>query len=299
VGVVKKKKTHTIGEVSLSALGDQWQRDATAAAITAMRGVVQMDGPIPPGTPVGRLSETELGWMLSAGLFAWISKRAEQATAEQIDTEQCIRMTALDPQPWDTGAVAAILPELADACTDTVDWSKPLAQWPRETIIEFLLKAMPLIRKAVIARDLSDRGITRQSSAATIACQANAAAGGPLMEPGELNDERRTHTMAIDITGPDGKLLPFATHEEADAYRALRETEPPLLKCLRRHRAEVLHLYRLAHNALAQPHGRGRSTALEDIERRLNSLNYAMVEDINLAELDAAAETSRAQSQSR
>ena len=105
--------------------------------------------------------------------------------------------------------------------------------------------------------------------------------------------------MAIDITGPDGKLLPFATHEEADAYRALRETEPPLLKCLRRHRAEVLHLYRLAHNALAQPHGRGRSTALEDIERRLNSLNYAMVEDINLAELDAAAETSRAQSQAR
>jgi len=257
-----------------------------------------MDGPSPPGTPVGRLSETELGWMLSAGLFAWISKRAEQATAEQIDTEQCIRMTALDPQPWDTGAVAAILPELADACTDTVDWSKPLAQWPRETIIEFLLKAMPLIRKAVIARDLSDRGITRQSSAATIARQANAAASGPLMEPGELN-ERRTHTMAIDITGPDGELLPFATHEEADAYRALRETEPPLLKCLRRHRAEVLHLCRLAHDALAQPHGRGCSTVLEAIERRLNSLNYAMVEDINLAELDAAAETSRAQSQSR
>ena len=170
-----KKKTHTIGEVSLSALADQWQRDATAAAITAMRGVVQMDGPIPPGTPVGRLSDTEWGWILAAMLFAWISKRAQQATAEQLDSEQTIRMTALDPQPWDSGAVAAILPELADACADTVDWSKPLAQWPRETIIEFLLKAMPLIRKAVIARDLSDRGITRQSSVATIARQVNAA----------------------------------------------------------------------------------------------------------------------------
>jgi len=86
------------------------------------------------------------------------------------------------------GAVAAILPELADACAG-LDWSKPLAQWSRENIIEFLLKAMPLIRKAMIARDFSDKGITRQSSAATIARQANAAAGGPLETPDEFNDE--------------------------------------------------------------------------------------------------------------
>jgi len=295
VGVVKKKKTRTIGEVSLSVLEDQWQRNSTAAAIEAARSVIQMDGPIPPGTPVGRLSDTEWSWILAAMLFAWIGKRAEQAAAEQLDTERTIRTIALDPQPWDAGAVAAVLPDLADACADTVDWSKPLAQWPRETIIEFLLKAMPLIRKAVIARDLSDRGITRQSSAATTARQANAAAGGPLMEPGELN-ERRIDIMT-DITGPDGGPLAFATHKEADAYRALREAEPPLLKFLRRHRAEVLHLCNLAHDALAQPHGRGCSAALEAIERRLNSLNYAMVEDINLAELDAATETSRARSQ--
>ena len=183
------KKVRAIGEVSLSVLEDQWQRNSTAAAIEAARSVIQMDGPIPPGTPVGRLSDTEWGWILAAMLFAWISKRAQQATAEQLDSEQTIRMTALDPQPGDSGAVAAILPELADACADTVDWSKPLAQWPRETIIEFLLKAMPLIRKAVIARDLSDKGITRQSSASTIARQANAAAGGPLMTADEWNDE--------------------------------------------------------------------------------------------------------------
>src|SRR5262249_39161039 len=116
-------------------------------------------------------------------------KRAEQAVAEQLDSEQTIRLTALDPQPWDTGAVAAILPELADACADVVDWSKPLAQWPREVIIEFLLKAMPLIRKATIARDLSEKGVTRNSRADVIARQANAAAGGPLMVPDEFNDE--------------------------------------------------------------------------------------------------------------
>jgi hypothetical protein len=186
VGVVKK--TRTVGEVSLSAIEDQWQRDATAAAIAAARGVVQMDGPIPPGTPIGRLSNTEWGWIFSSALFAWISKRAEQATAEQLDTEQLIRLTAHDPCAWDAGAVAAILPELADACSD-LDWSKPLTQWSREHITGFLLKAMPLIRKAILARDLSDKGVSRKSSAATIARQANAAAGGPLMTPDEFNDE--------------------------------------------------------------------------------------------------------------
>jgi hypothetical protein len=182
------KKGHVIREVSLSALEDSWQRQATAAAITGARGVVRMDGPIPPGTPIGRLSDTEWGWMVSAILFAWISMRAQQAATESLDTERIIRMTALDPQPWDAGAVAAILPELADACSD-VDWSAPLTQWPREVMIEFLLKAMPLIRKAMIARDLSESCITRKSSAGVIARQANAAAGGPLMIPDELDDE--------------------------------------------------------------------------------------------------------------
>jgi hypothetical protein len=184
--VVKKIR---IKQVSLSAIEDIWQRDATAAAIAAARGVVQMDGPIPPGTPVGRLSETEWGWILAAMLFAWISKRAQQAAAEQLDSEQLIRLTALDPEPWDSGAVAAILPELADTCAEIVDWSKPLAQWTRETIIEFLLKAMPLIRKAMTARDLSAKGVTRKSTADVIARQANAAAGGPLMTLDEFNDE--------------------------------------------------------------------------------------------------------------
>jgi hypothetical protein len=175
-----------IGQVSLPALEDKWQRDATAAAIAAARRVI--DGPVPSGTPIGRLSDAEWGWIVASVLFAWISKRAEQAVAEQIDTERLIRMTALDPQPWDAGAVAAVLPDLADACSE-LDWSKPLTAWPKDNIIEFLLKAMPLIRKATIARDLSDKGISRKSSAATIARQANAAAGGPLMTPDEFNDE--------------------------------------------------------------------------------------------------------------
>lgn len=177
------KKVHSIGEVSLSALEDQWQRDATAAAISAARQTLL--GPIPPGTPVGQLSETEWGWIVAAILFGWIGVRAQQAASEQLDTERVIRMTALDPQPWDAGTVVAILPELAAACSGVVDWTKPLTEWSREQITEFLLKAMPLIRKAQIARDMNDKGVTRQSSARTIARQANAAAGGPLMAPDE------------------------------------------------------------------------------------------------------------------
>jgi len=95
-------------------------------------------------------------------LFAWIATRAEQAAAEQLDAEQTIRMTGLGPQPWDIGAVTAILPELADACPD-IEGSQPLASWPREIMADFLLTAMRLIRKAMIARDLSGKGITRKS----------------------------------------------------------------------------------------------------------------------------------------
>jgi hypothetical protein len=179
-------KKKPISKVSLSAIEDAWQRQATSAAISAARGVIQMDGPIPPGTPIGRLGDAEWGWVVAAILFGWIRTRAEQATAEGLDTERTIRLTALDPDPWDAGAVSSILSELAEY---EIDWSLPLAQWPRETMVEFLTKALSLIRKATIARDFSDNGVTRKSSASAIARGANAAAGGPLMTPDELNDE--------------------------------------------------------------------------------------------------------------
>jgi hypothetical protein len=182
------RKVRQIGTVSPSALEDEWQRRATVAAIEAARKVVQADGPIPPLTPIGRLGDIEWGWIVSAILFGWIATRAQQATAENLDIEQTVRLTALDPEPWDAGTIMVILPELADACP-TIDWSMSLSMWSRETMTEFLLIAMKLIRKAMIARDLSDKGVTRKSNAGMIARQANAAAGGPLMTPDELNDE--------------------------------------------------------------------------------------------------------------
>jgi hypothetical protein len=182
------KKICTLGQVSLSALEDAWQRRATAAAIEAARGVVKLGGPIPPGAPIGRLSDIEWGWIVAAIIFGWIATRAQQAALEQLDAEQTIRLTGLDPAPWTAGPVLAILPELAAACAD-IDWSRPLTAWPRQTMVEFLLTAMRLIRKATIARDLSDKGVTRQSSASTVEHQANPAAGGPLMTADEWNDD--------------------------------------------------------------------------------------------------------------
>jgi hypothetical protein len=143
---------------------DEWQRRATAAAIAAARAIVLGNkAVINQNTPIGRLSDTEWGWVTCAAIFAWISARAQQATAEGLDIERTIRMTGLDPDPWDAGAVATILPELAD--TAGIDWSKPLLEWPKETMLNFLTTALGLIRKATIGRDLGGGAITRRTEA--------------------------------------------------------------------------------------------------------------------------------------
>ena len=107
-------KQRTVGIPTADTIDDIWQRRATAAAIAAVRQVID-GGVIPKAASIGRLTDIELGWLVAAGLFAWIRTRAEQATAEGWDTEQTLRTTALDPEPWDAGAVAYVLPELAQA----------------------------------------------------------------------------------------------------------------------------------------------------------------------------------------
>jgi hypothetical protein len=175
-----------IGFPSAESVEDAWQRRATEAAIKAVRDLAKPGGAVPPGTPIGRLSDTELGWIIAAALFGWMSTRAEQATSEGLDSELTIRAIGYDPDPWDAGTVATILPQLAE--TPGIDWSKALSSWSRESMIEFLVRGLELIRKAIIARDLGGGTVTRKSSTAQIARQANAAAGGPLLAPGEPDD---------------------------------------------------------------------------------------------------------------
>lgn len=174
------------GQPSAAVIDDAWQRQATRAAIEGCRKVIN-DGVIPAGTPIGRLGDIEWGWLVAAVLFGWISTRTEQSIVENVDSELALRVTGLDPEPCDAGAVASILPQLAE--TPGIDWTLPLAQWPRENMVGFLLVAARLVRKAEVARDLSDRGITRRSTADVIAREANATVGGPLMTPDEFNDE--------------------------------------------------------------------------------------------------------------
>jgi hypothetical protein len=129
-----------------AATEDEWQRRAIAAAVESARKLIGIDGKIKIGTPVGRLSDYELGWIISTGIVAWISKRAEQATAEGFDlsvVEKAIHDTGSSPAPWDAGAVAAILPKLADV--PEIDWSLALNEWPRETMVRFLCAAFDLI----------------------------------------------------------------------------------------------------------------------------------------------------------
>jgi hypothetical protein len=144
---------------------DDWLQRATAAAIAAARSIVLGDGAaINMNAPVGRLSDIEWGWIVTAAIFAWIQTRAEQAVAEVLDTERAVRVTGFARgEPWDAGAIAAILPELGD--DESIDWSQPLAAWSRDAMIAFLQKALVLVRKAEIARDLSGSTITRKADA--------------------------------------------------------------------------------------------------------------------------------------
>ena len=114
------RKTRRIGVPTPEGIDDVWQRRATAAAILAVREVIR-GGTIPPTVPVARLSDTEIGWLVAAGLFGWIKTRAEQATAEGWDVEETLRQTSLNPQPWDAGAIEQILPEAGGAAGYRLD----------------------------------------------------------------------------------------------------------------------------------------------------------------------------------
>ena len=77
-------------ELSLSAQNDAWTKQASLAAVAEARKAIRDDGAIPPSTPVGRLSDRELGWIVSGALFGWIATRAQQATEESWDQERTI-----------------------------------------------------------------------------------------------------------------------------------------------------------------------------------------------------------------
>jgi hypothetical protein len=161
MGVMKRKPRLP----SLSAIEDCWQREATRVAIEKARAAVS-SGAVPPMTPIGRLSDVEWGWIVAAILFGWIDTRARQAVDNGVGVNKHIRDTGIDPDPWDAGAIESILPELA---RPEIDWTKSLAEFTREEMIEFLGDAFNLISKAMLARDNGENLVTRRRPLGTAA----------------------------------------------------------------------------------------------------------------------------------
>jgi hypothetical protein len=143
------------GTAKSEAHRDVWPTLALAAAVVAAREMVGDDGPIRSNSLVGRLGADEWGWIVSPAIAAWIRTRAEQAATEGWNEERAIRVTGLDPDPWFEGAIAAILPKLADTCPD-LDWSKPIGSWSKDEIVGFLTVAITLTRRAVAARNVTE-----------------------------------------------------------------------------------------------------------------------------------------------
>jgi hypothetical protein len=170
---------------SITAENDKWLRCAYAAAVAEAKDCIGATGPIRPHTPIGNLSD-EWSWIASSIIRGWVMTRSQQSVEEGWDFEQTTRTTGLDPEPWNTGQIIAILPRLVDACPD-LDWSKPIDGWSKESITRFLLAALKLVRQAAIASAVIEaRSAGKPVNADEIARRINADGGGPLMTVDEL-----------------------------------------------------------------------------------------------------------------
>jgi hypothetical protein len=176
--MIKHTKKIKLRVPALSAIEDCWQREATRVAIEKIRAAIR-SGMIPPNTPVGRLSDTELGLIFAAALFGWIDVRARQAVDNGVGADKYIRNTAIEPDPWDIGAIESILPELANS---EADWTKPLAEFSREEMIAFLGDAYNLIGKAMLLRDAGEKLVTRRLPLGTAEAKAPEGDGDELAD---------------------------------------------------------------------------------------------------------------------
>ena len=139
----------TMGEITKNE--DAWLAKSMEAAIAGARKIALNCKNLPTMTPVGRLSDQQWGWLVTAAIFGWIQTRVEQAIEEGLDQERAVRLTGLSPSPCDVAVVRSILRMLADQAG--VDWSQPLSAWSKDAMVNFLLLAWQLISKAEAARD--------------------------------------------------------------------------------------------------------------------------------------------------
>jgi hypothetical protein len=132
---------------------DPWTKQAYAACLSSVKELITGDvPPINPSLKIERLVDSEWTWFVGTVVWTWIATRSEQAATEGWNDERAIRATGLDPDPWTAGAIAAVLPELAEACD--LDWAKPVIEWTKDEVVAFITTAITLTRRAVAARNV-------------------------------------------------------------------------------------------------------------------------------------------------
>jgi hypothetical protein len=145
----------------ISEREDAWQREATQAAIAEARKMAQSNEARIANVFVGRLSDVQWGWLLTAAIFGWISMRCRQAILEGLDQEELVRTIAHEPSAGDVAVIHSILPVLADQVA--IDWTKPMASWSKDEMTKFLLAAWQLANGAEVALDQGPGGILKKT----------------------------------------------------------------------------------------------------------------------------------------
>jgi hypothetical protein len=171
---------------AISADRDRWTKHAFDACVAAARDLIADAGPIRPGVPIGRLTTNEWGWITSTTVSTWVKTRSEQAGVEGWNYERAAHTTMLEPDPWVEGAIAAILPELAEACPN-FDWGKAVGEWEKSDVVALLFTAFNLIQHALAARDAAENPPgAGGANPDVVPRQLNAAAGNPRMTVAEV-----------------------------------------------------------------------------------------------------------------
>ena len=134
-----------------------------------------------------RLTESELGWFVSAVVSAWVRTRGEQASAEGWDYERAAHATRLEPDPWVEGAVASILPKLVEARPD-LDWGKAVGEWQKRDVVAFLIAAFGLVQHALAARDAAENPPGAHGANLDLIARELNTTGNPLMAVAELRE---------------------------------------------------------------------------------------------------------------
>jgi hypothetical protein len=164
-----------------------WDVKATQSAIDAAKQVIS-GGDINARASLGSLSELEWGWIAAACVFAWIKTKAMQATTEGIGYDVAIRtLKGRDPAPWEAGAVATVLPGLAEL---DMPWGEPIGGWSKDHMTTFAWHCHRLVDAALAAREegSADKVVQRLSQP-EVEREISAAKRGPYLARGELDDD--------------------------------------------------------------------------------------------------------------